>query len=84
MINVCVLRLKSEKFKKDYNFNSISNAALFEKKIKSCDESKSIKIELLYKELNHTNYLMQELAKDPVKYAEKEYYKWFNNKGEVL
>lgn len=78
MINVCVLRVRNEKIKKDYNFNSISNAALFEKEIHNLDESKKIKVELLFKELAYTNYLMQELARDPIKYAEREYYKWFS------
>ena len=77
-MNICVLRLKLGKKKKDYNFSSVSDAAIFESIFLSKEESKNIKSEIRYEDVNETKTLLQEIARDPARYAGKEYLKWFH------
>lgn len=76
-MNICVLRLRKGKKKKDYRFGSISDAAIFETTFFSKEESKKVTHEVLFKEIPETKYLLQELSRDPAKYSEKEFIKWF-------
>jgi hypothetical protein len=77
-MNICVLRLRSGKKKKDYNFSTISDAAIFESTFLSKDEAKNIKSEIRYEDIKETKNLLQEIARDPFRYAEREYLKWFH------
>ena len=79
-MDIVVLRIRAEDTKKDYNFSGITNAAIFETKFLSLAEkdSKNVSTETFYKDANETKYLLQEISKNPTRYAAKEYLKWFH------
>ena len=77
-MNICVLRLRLGKKKKDYKFSTVSDAAIFELTFLSKEDSSNVKSEIMYEDAKETKYLLQQIARDPVKYAEKEYLKWFH------
>ncbi len=76
-MDICVLRMRLNKKKKDYHFESISDAALFENIFFSKKESAKVTHEILYKNATESKALLQELSRDPIKYANREFLNWF-------
>ena len=73
-----VLRIRLGETKKDYNFSNVSDAATFESVFRSKEDSKNVSTEIIYKDAKETKILLQEMSKNPIKYAEKEYLEWFH------
>lgn len=77
-VNTCILRLRKGKKKKDYHFESVANAAIFEETFLSHENTKNkVRFELIHDEVEETMKLMQELGRNPKRYGEKEYLKYF-------
>jgi hypothetical protein len=77
-MNVFVLRIRSGGNKKDYSFANVSDAVIFESTFRSKEDSKDVVTEIFFRDIEETKNLLQEISKNPIRYAEKEYLKWFH------
>lgn len=71
----CTLRLNIENKRKEYHFESVAAAAVFQNKFEyHCGINKiPVSFEVLYKDIADSKKLSYELTKDPENYAVKEF-----------
>ena len=81
-MNICTLKMKISKNVKRYHFTSVSDAAIFEKEFLNHDDTTNVSFEVLYENLPESGSLINELARIPEKYADKEYHKYFGEDNE--